>query len=292
MKPFGFHEGDRSEYLAHYALSAIGHCVPVPRQADYFGVDLFLQLHEPKGRNLHTTGLGCAFQLKSTTDDIPIDTEEKRITLHGLAYPFFIGVLMKSEGRLDIYKTIYRSAVYWHFPTANFTIRLDGSEYLDHPNSTKHNQVLACGRPIASVTISELDGANRQQVRSNLRDVLSYWTCLDTDALAWKANYLPMVPFVGHYETNKRPTDIPAILTLTQKEHIQNMVRSLDNSLFGVYTCCDKLAACVDEIPESERQSLRSLADRSLSLAHTIDPFGDSLPEPGDTHPRMIYRID
>lgn len=293
MKPSGFHEGDRSEYLGQYALSTVGHCVPVPRQADHFGVDLFLHLHEPAGRNLQVTGFGCAFQLKSLTEDIPIDTEEKRIALHGLAYPFFIGVINKAEGRFDIYKTIYRSAIYWHFPKAQFTIRMDDTEYLEHPNDTEDGQILGCGIPIASVRISQLDDPEiAEQVRSNLRDVLTYWIALDMDALAWKATYLPMVPFVSHYETNKRPANVPAIMTFTRKEHIRGMVRSLDNSLFGVYTCCDQLADRDDELPVNERETLRSLARRSLTLAHTIDPYGDDLPQSNSDLPRMIYRID
>ena len=43
MKPIGFYEGDRSEYLAPYVLSALGFTVPVPRQSDAFGADFLTQ---------------------------------------------------------------------------------------------------------------------------------------------------------------------------------------------------------------------------------------------------------
>ena len=110
LKPQGFHEGDRSEYLGQFALSTVGHWVPVPRQADHFGVDLYLQLFDEDGRNLRTTGMGCAFQLKSTNDDIHVDSTEKVMALQGLAYPLFIGVIDKSSGTITIFSTILRTA--------------------------------------------------------------------------------------------------------------------------------------------------------------------------------------
>ena len=37
--PFGYLQGNRSEYLAIPALTKIGFVIPVPRQEDHFGVD-------------------------------------------------------------------------------------------------------------------------------------------------------------------------------------------------------------------------------------------------------------
>lgn len=43
-KIWGYHEGDRSELLGRYLLSALGLTIMIERQEDHFGVDLILKL--------------------------------------------------------------------------------------------------------------------------------------------------------------------------------------------------------------------------------------------------------
>src|SRR4051794_34702011 len=48
-KPFGCHEGSRSEYLAQYAFASWGTAVVIPQQEDH-GLDLHCTLMEQVGR--------------------------------------------------------------------------------------------------------------------------------------------------------------------------------------------------------------------------------------------------
>jgi hypothetical protein len=52
LRLFSFHEGDRSEYLAHYLLSYFASVVPVPRQEDY-GLDFLCGVVRRTGNRLH-----------------------------------------------------------------------------------------------------------------------------------------------------------------------------------------------------------------------------------------------
>lgn len=81
MKVRGYHEGDRSELLAHPILSTVAHVVPVPRPADYFGIDLFAQPFWIEGRNLRAGGPTICMQIKSNHEDVPISSREDLLIL-------------------------------------------------------------------------------------------------------------------------------------------------------------------------------------------------------------------
>ena len=60
MKPYGFHEGNRSETYAEAALLKIGYVVRVPCPVNYFGVDFIVKLFEPTKCELRLNGAGVA----------------------------------------------------------------------------------------------------------------------------------------------------------------------------------------------------------------------------------------
>ena len=87
-KIYEIHGGDRAEFLAQYVLSTLGHVVPVPRQADFFGVDCHLKLGERNNEDLiMLTGLECDFQIKSSAKKFSINSPEKRLALYEYAQP-------------------------------------------------------------------------------------------------------------------------------------------------------------------------------------------------------------
>src|ERR1700747_468467 len=119
MKPYGLYEGDRSEFLATFGLSTVGFCVPVPRQFDHFGVDLFVHLLRRVALNVVSSGRVISVQVKSTDELIPIDTDEKRNFLYQSSSPFFVAVADKINSRLSIYTTFLKWIAYWTDRNAN-----------------------------------------------------------------------------------------------------------------------------------------------------------------------------
>lgn len=95
MKITNYHEGDRSEYLAEYALSTIGHCIKVPRQDDHFGTDFIVHLFTPdslKTNTLKPSGVIFIFaiQIKSNLDPIVIKENDMDSWFKTFMMPFLI----------------------------------------------------------------------------------------------------------------------------------------------------------------------------------------------------------
>ena len=293
MKIKGYHEGDRSEPYGQIAFSTIGHCVPVPRQADYFGVDLYVQMFKDEGRALCSTGSGCAVQIKSNTDDIAIDSDEKRLTLHGMAYPFFVAIIDKSHGTISVYSTLLRSALYWLSPNSDYLIKMGGDYTLPTSDNPSTAKILSCGKPIVHLRIADLDAPETKVAsRKMFREIMDYWIALEADVLAWKANHIPMIPLVN-YQTNHLPTSIPNLLTVGRQEHIHGMIASLDSSLFAAYSCSAMVSQNLDyELTPVQRQALSQLSDESLAMAHRMASMSDCLPFRGQEPVRMMYRFD
>ena len=66
MKATGYHEGDRSEYMAQFAFSTVSFCTPVPRQYDRFGARFFRPSARKDGKKLVATERTVSIQVKST----------------------------------------------------------------------------------------------------------------------------------------------------------------------------------------------------------------------------------
>lgn len=293
MKIPGYHEGDRSEIFGQAAFSTIGHCVPVPRQADQFGVDMYLQLFEETGRTLSSTGMGCAIQLKSTTDDIEIDSDEKRLALHGMAYPFFIAVIDKSAGTLSVYSTLMRLVAYWSWPTSNYRVTMGGPYSFTVSDKSVGTKVISCSEPIVRLAIADLDATDKKAAaRRTFREILEYWITIETDAIAWKASYIPMVPIVK-YETNERPTSVPNLVLVARQEHSRGMVQSLESSLFAVSRCTDMMSKNTDyEFSADQRLALTQLSEESHAFAFRVSDLSSRVPNEGQRPVRMSYIVD
>lgn len=108
MKVAGFHEGDRSEFLADFVLSTVGLTIPVRRQSDYCLVDFIVHPFTEQGRNLEMTGLACNFQIKSNNDPITVKGKERRRCFFHTMLPFFIGVVTRADKTLFVYTTVHR----------------------------------------------------------------------------------------------------------------------------------------------------------------------------------------
>ncbi len=120
MHWFSFRQGDRSEYLALYVLSALGLAVPVPRQEDV-GIDFHCNLAKQDGQII-TYFAPYNVQVKSSS--------VKTIKYGGFAKqrkgkqrewqwseiqwllsqetPFFIAVVNKSKAQVELFSTATR----------------------------------------------------------------------------------------------------------------------------------------------------------------------------------------
>jgi hypothetical protein len=125
IRLWSFRQGDRSEYLALYMLSALGLAVPVPRQEDV-GIDFHCNLARHQG-NIITFFAPYNVQVKSQSDDMISygGSNDKGIWKgHQIEWiltqevPFFIAVVDKSQGRMELFTTATRwfAVHHWQRP--------------------------------------------------------------------------------------------------------------------------------------------------------------------------------
>ena len=109
---YPFRQGDRSEYLALYILSALGIVVPVPRQED-IGADFYCSLADLKGNRL-TFHMPYLVQAKSRSvrkisyggvSEEGTWKKEEIDWLFSQELPLLIGMVDKKELSLDLYST-------------------------------------------------------------------------------------------------------------------------------------------------------------------------------------------
>jgi hypothetical protein len=107
-----YREGDRSEYLAVYLLSALGLVTQVPRQED-IGFDLVCSVADQETGRL-TFNHQFLVSLKSRSSPnivLKPDKGNERNSIHiqwlyRLELPFFLGVVDKKQNELALYSTL------------------------------------------------------------------------------------------------------------------------------------------------------------------------------------------
>lgn len=207
MKPIGFHEGDRSEYLAAYAFDTIGYSVPVPRQQDRFLVDMFVHLAEDSDAQLHVpTGIVFGVQIKS--DNAPIGVRPEHVTwLARFGSPLFICVVSKSQQTLDVYQTLGRIPAVHHPTGQAIAFHMGGTppEQVSIGNETLECQPIDLGEAIVHISLNDLDDQNvktKRAHRSKFFRVMQGWALLEMTIATWRHSHLPFIA-VPPYETNR-----------------------------------------------------------------------------------------
>lgn len=176
-----FFQGNRSELLADFLLSAIGIATPVRRQFDH-GIDFYCNLIKSGNSKYLTFGYPFAIQIKSISkSDVVFGSKEnwKPESISWLfenELPFFIGIIDKKKTSLDIYDTtglwqLYlndeknfsqiilrpgtREKTEWR---ANITsVRL---ENWDASNGDSHTHIVDLGNAIISINSEDLQNEN------------------------------------------------------------------------------------------------------------------------------------
>lgn len=201
--PFGYYQGNRSEYLAIPALSKLGFTVPVPRQEDHFAVDFIVHLSELSDNVVRPTGKSFGIQIKSNMDTIAIDTREKRNCVYNSSLPFFLGVVSREDLTLKVYCTINRLRYYWmRGSDRDFRFIFDESgDGLPIPHHEEGE--MPTGKPILVIDIGDPgDAASRVDEIKTLQATMESWIELEKHALSLKEREIPMVFWPSSYTTN------------------------------------------------------------------------------------------
>jgi hypothetical protein len=205
MKVCGFHEGDRSEYLALFAFSTVGHCVPVPRQEDHFFTDLIVHLFSrPQGKTLRLSGLEFGIQIKSDNQDIAIRSEDQKRAFYRSLRPHLIAIVDKRGKELRVYTTIHRLRLAWTDQEKDVDLVFDGETTFDVPYEIGKNRFLL-GKPILQLDLGALDhddAEKRDQARGLLWSVMASWVEFELVAITGRRNFFPGIHLPLGYQTN------------------------------------------------------------------------------------------
>ena len=202
--PYGFYQGNRSEYLAIPALSKLGFTIPVPRQEDQFGVDFIIHIAYMKDRTVVPSGRSFGIQIKSKKDPIVFDKKEDRESLFNSNMPFFIGVVSRESLTLTIYSTLARLRLFWmKGPNFKFKLVFKETDVARKPPDYKTGQVYT-GKPILKIDIAEPSSANdRLDEFQDLQSTMGDWIQLENENLSLKEQKVPLLFLPTTYETNK-----------------------------------------------------------------------------------------
>ncbi len=201
--PFGFLQGNRSEYLAIPALTKLGFTVPVPRQEDHFGIDFIVHLAELIDNTVYPKGKSFGIQIKSNHDSLDFDNQKKRDCLYDSALPFFIGVISRENLTLTIYNTVNRLNYYWvGDPKKDFTLTFDGNMH-GLPPVKIEEKIIPTGNPILEINISEPSTPpERSQEIRKLESIIESWIDLENENLSLKQLRVPLVYCPTSYSIN------------------------------------------------------------------------------------------
>lgn len=111
--PFGFYQGNRSEYLAIPALSKLGFTVPIPRQEDHFGVDFIVHLAKMVDNTVTPTGKSFGIQIKSDKKPLIFEKQDDIECLYSSSLPFFLGIVSRKNLTLTVHNTLNRLIFFW-----------------------------------------------------------------------------------------------------------------------------------------------------------------------------------
>lgn len=204
-KIYGYNEGDRSEFLAAFALSTIGFTVQVPRQADYFLVDFLVNIHRSRKRGgsrvLEPTGQTFAIQIKSNKKSIKVENESQRQAFFQSMTPFFIGVVDKKNGILSIYTTISRLLWSWTANERDLTLKFGSTwDRVLLPD----RESIGLGDPIIQIELAKLDSTTKA-VKTNERDILNKvasWVKLESMVITSRLQGTPWIRLPYSIQTN------------------------------------------------------------------------------------------
>lgn len=193
-----FHEGARSEYLALYALSALGMAATIPRQEDV-GIDLQCALGERIGQRLAIDQYYLV-QVKSGPDFGVYDSKESVRWLCAHRHPLFFVQVNKKGNKLEVFQTTQLVFLFSHNKVEKVTLipsaKLPAFEYIPDVEKVQ----IDLGLPILSFDVAMIA---KENWRRRARAVLRSWIELDQSNIDQKGLALGMFAFPASYKTNE-----------------------------------------------------------------------------------------
>jgi hypothetical protein len=275
--PFGFYQGNRSEYLAIPALSKLGFTIPVPRQEDRFGIDFIVHLARLEGNTVIPIGRSFGIQIKANNKPLIFNGQEERDCLYESTIPFFLGVVSRRDLTLTIYSTLARLCFFWmKGPNKPFKIipKRTGDGLVAPKYKEGH---VWTGKPILEIDIGEKPTAKgRLEEIQNLQATMKDWIKLENDILSLKEQKVPIVWRPLSYETNKpfskkmkseciryaNPTTLPDICTATQKT-IMSLAFYLEDCLNPKRVTLSK---DLRELIEKQHEDIKNVMQRNKDI--------------------------
>ena len=147
-----FHEGTRSEYLAHYVFSSFGTSVPVPHPEDT-GIDLHCTLTETVGQRIWPVEYYMV-QVKSTEGPWVFSSKKSVEQLLKVPLPILFCIVTKKELRLRVYSTLNRLSVLAETPAELHLF--PGDIHKGVPRSLDETNKISLGEPILDFTMNQI----------------------------------------------------------------------------------------------------------------------------------------
>jgi hypothetical protein len=219
------HEGARSEYLAQYALSALGMAALIPRQEDV-GIDLQCALGKRVGQLLVVEHYYLA-QVKSIVDHWTYNGTDSVRWLCAHRHPIFFVHVQKKKNHIDVYQTtqIVHLLAQEQIEEVILVPKAPPLSLVNLQAATKVE--IGLGPPILSFGLTEVAQPHWQQ---HTRDVLRSWIEVDQDNIDHKRQGLNIFAFPQAYQTNNAVK--AAMLTGNFKQSLAPHASSIDDELF------------------------------------------------------------
>ena len=281
-----YRQGDRSEYLAQFILSALGLAVPVPRQEDV-GIDFYCTLGHEDGKVTRFYE-PYSVQVKSASEKAFVyggATDDGNSKLHEVAWllnqqtPFFIAKVNRSAMRMDLFCTTTRWFAY-HNPQMPYKLIFrpnTPAKDVDVHNGKKTplavvvsptveavSWELPLGQPILSITGKQ---AEDPKFVASAREILRHYINVEVQNAVAAANRIHYFHWPLRIETNKTPQQHgmwvqwytqPTPFTHTQLRTLTLVVATLLRTYEGVNDeeKVTKLGGLLDMLPQDPDLSL------------------------------------
>ncbi len=195
VRSYSFREGDRSEYLAQFLLSAIGLCTPIPRQED-IGLDFACSIADQES-GLLSFGYPYLVSTKSiSSPSIKIEPSKTAIAVGDSSHvgwlwrqeqPILLGVVDKANISLRLYSLLPLWFLYYKggptIGSLSLTPRIDPNDLDDVGRPAQGKELsewpghfhfdVDLGQPIAILDIPTIqDESKTRKLKTRLRKVI------------------------------------------------------------------------------------------------------------------------
>lgn len=280
VRLFNFRQGDRSEYLALYALTRIAFVTPVPRQEDFGVVDFKCVLAKKEKGLVHPKGT-FNVQVKSKVAKVHLSNNEIRWVSTNLDCPLFICIVDKKCTTIKLFSCLNLwSALFLRMDPQKITLHLgktdpSGEPYIHHPGNTgdQHRDLegtfdVFLGQPVIHLGLTEFE-----EKADLVFDILNSWIRLDRFNVALMRFGRAATCEFQAWAPNQMPT-----LTKTQKTF---------NRPVNQHGLLDKICLPL----ESLRQSYLRIGsmERAQEIASLLSSFqSDIAKSPGSQTERLL----